>query len=54
LENNGSKLRGLEKLKASINPLTTIKLGLKETESIVSPGKQIGDRSKNSLWRLLV
>lgn len=32
LENNGSKLRGLENLKASINPLTTIKLGLKETE----------------------
>jgi hypothetical protein len=32
LENNGSKLKGLEKLKASINPLTTIKLGLKETE----------------------
>lgn len=32
LENNGCKLRGLEKLKASINPLTTIKLGLKETE----------------------
>ena len=32
LENNGSKLRGLENLKASINPLTTIKLGLKETD----------------------
>jgi hypothetical protein len=32
LENNGSKLKELEKLKASINPLTTIKLGLKETE----------------------
>jgi hypothetical protein len=32
LENNGSKLRGLENLKVSINPLTTIKLGLKETE----------------------
>lgn len=32
LENNGSKLKGLEKLKASINPLTTIKLGLKETD----------------------
>lgn len=32
LENNGNKIRGLEKLKASINPLTTIKLGLKETD----------------------
>ncbi|MEY2586440.1 MAG: hypothetical protein RLY11_289 [Bacteroidota bacterium] len=32
LENNGSKLRELENLKASINPLTTIKLGLKETD----------------------
>lgn len=32
LENNGSKLKGLENLKASINPLTTIKLGLKETD----------------------
>ena len=32
LENNGSKLKELENLKASINPLTTIKLGLKETE----------------------
>ena len=32
LENNSSKLRGLENLKASINPLTTIKLGLKETD----------------------
>lgn len=32
LENNDSNLRGLEKLKASINPLTTIKLGLKETD----------------------
>jgi len=32
LENNDSNLRGLEKLKASINPLTTIKLGLKKTE----------------------
>ncbi len=32
LENNDSNLRGLEKLKASINPLTIFKLGLKETE----------------------
>ena len=32
LESNDSNLRGLEKLKASINPLTIFKLGLKETE----------------------
>jgi hypothetical protein len=32
VENNGRKLRGLEKLKDSLNPLTKIKLGLKETE----------------------
>ena len=32
LENNGSNLSRMEKLKSSINPLTTIKLGLKETE----------------------
>ena len=32
LENNGRKGKGLEKLKDSLNPLTTIKLGLKEVE----------------------
>jgi hypothetical protein len=32
LENNGNKIKGLEKLKDSLNPLTTIKLGLKESE----------------------
>lgn len=32
LENNGSKAKGIEKLKESLNPLTKIKLGLKESE----------------------
>lgn len=32
LENNGRKGKGLEKLKDSLNPLTIIKLGLKEVE----------------------
>jgi hypothetical protein len=32
LQNNGYKGNGLEKLKESLNPLTTFKLGLKETE----------------------
>jgi hypothetical protein len=32
LQNIGYEGKGLEKLKASLNPLTTIKLGLKETE----------------------
>ena len=32
LENNGSKLKALEKLKESLNPLTTFKLGFKENE----------------------
>jgi len=32
LENIGSNPKGLEKLKESINPLSTIKLGLKESE----------------------
>jgi len=32
LENNGSNQKRLEKLKESLNPLSTIKLGLKETE----------------------
>jgi hypothetical protein len=31
-ENNGSKVKGLDKLKDSLNPLSTIKLGLKEAE----------------------
>lgn len=32
LENLGSKAQGIEKLKESLNPLTTIKLGVKESE----------------------
>ncbi|MBU0475013.1 MAG: hypothetical protein KKF62_12735 [Bacteroidetes bacterium] len=32
LENNSQNTKGLEKLKESLNPLTAIKLGLKETE----------------------
>lgn len=32
LENLGSKAQGIEKLKESLNPLTTIKLGIKESE----------------------
>ena len=32
LENNGNKAKGIEKLKASLNPFTKIKLGIKETE----------------------
>ncbi len=32
LENIGSKAPGIEKLKASLNPLTTFKLGIKKTE----------------------
>jgi hypothetical protein len=32
LENNGNKVKGIEKLKESLNPLSTIKLGLKETD----------------------
>ena len=32
LQNNGYQEKGLEKLKDSLNPLTTIKLGLKESE----------------------
>jgi hypothetical protein len=32
LENNGRNGNGMEKLKDSLNPLTTFKLGLKETE----------------------
>lgn len=32
MENNGSKTKGLEKLKDSLNPLTSIKLGVKATE----------------------
>lgn len=32
LEHNGSQAKGIEKLKESLNPLTKIKLGLKETE----------------------
>jgi len=32
LENNNSQPKGLNKLKESLNPLSTIKLGLKETE----------------------
>lgn len=32
LENMGSKVQGIEKLKESLNPLTTIKLGVKESE----------------------
>lgn len=32
LQNNGYQGKGLEQLKESLNPLTTIKLGLKETE----------------------
>jgi hypothetical protein len=32
LENNGNKVKGMDKLKESLNPLSTIKLGLKETE----------------------
>ena len=32
LENNGNKAKGIDKLKDSLNSLSTIKLGLKETE----------------------
>lgn len=32
LENNGNKVKVMDKLKDSLNPLSTIKLGLKETE----------------------
>lgn len=32
LENNGNKAKGIDKLKESLNPLSTIKLGLKETD----------------------
>lgn len=32
LENNGCKAKGIDKLKESLNPLSTIKLGIKETE----------------------
>lgn len=32
LENLGSKAQGIEKLKDSLNPLTIIKLGVKESE----------------------
>lgn len=32
LENLGSKAQGIKKLKESLNPLTTIKLGIKESE----------------------
>lgn len=32
LENNGSKIKGLDKLRESLNPLSTIQLGLKESE----------------------